>query len=174
MQARQKTPDRQSRQSNQMMSPLQANAGKIIRGQDGDLASSYAASRVGSKDQVSQSAASRISSKAYSKAQAAANEQAEYQEMNDEIAMNKALHLVPCRWERSGWRYVEADPSKTNFFKNPNRVNSFGVGADFNKHRRYGSQMRGGAASFYLTSNKSAFGQGIPANQTTYGQNFIS
>ena len=59
-------PDRQSRQSNPM-SPLRANGDKISRqgGGENDLASSYAASRVGSHknaDLVSQ-AQSRTSSK---------------------------------------------------------------------------------------------------------------
>ena len=39
------------------------------------------------------------------------------------------MHLVPCRWERSGWKYVQVDPKEHNFFKNPNRVNSFGIGS---------------------------------------------
>jgi hypothetical protein len=37
------------------------------------------------------------------------------------------MHLVPCRWQRTGWKYVEADPGSQNFFNNPNRVNSFGI-----------------------------------------------
>ena len=47
-----------------------------------------------------------------------------------EIEMNKNLHLVPSRWERSGWRYVQKDPADTQFFKSPNRVNNFGVNGD--------------------------------------------
>lgn len=92
--------------------------------------------------------------------------------MDAEIQMNQALHLVPCRWERSGWRYVQADPGHTGFFNNPNRVNNFGVMAD-GKQRRYGSHVRGGSSNFYLTSNKSAFGQVKNIGETTYGQNFI-
>jgi len=80
--------------------------------------------------------------------------------MDDEIAMNAALHLVPCRWERSGWRYVQADPAAIGFFNNPNRVNNFGVNPD---KKRYASAVRGGAASFYKTSNKSAFGEARPS-----------
>ena len=30
--------------------------------------------------------------------------------MNFEMNMNQNLHLVPSRWERSGWRYVQRDP----------------------------------------------------------------
>ena len=40
------------------------------------------------------------------------------------------LKLVPCRWSHTGWKYVQADPGKTHFFKNPNRVNSFGFNKD--------------------------------------------
>ena len=36
------------------------------------------------------------------------------------------LKLVPCRWSHTGWKYVQDDPAKTNFFSSPNRVNSFG------------------------------------------------
>jgi len=68
-----------------------------------------------------------------------------------EIEMNKNLHLVPCRWERSGWRYVQKDPADEKFFKNPNRVNNFGVNAD---KKRFASSNR---ESFYRSANKSAF-----------------
>ena len=70
-----------------------------------------------------------------------------------EIAMNNNLHLVPSRWERSGWRYVQKDPSDTQFFRNPNRVNNFGVNAE---KKRFASSNR---ESFYKSANKSAFGQ---------------
>ena len=40
------------------------------------------------------------------------------------------LHLVPCRWAHSGWRYVQKDPKDHGFFRNPNRVNNFGVAPD--------------------------------------------
>ena len=36
------------------------------------------------------------------------------------------LQLVPCRWAKSGWKYVQADPAKHSYFNSPNRVNSFG------------------------------------------------
>lgn len=71
--------------------------------------------------------------------------------MEAEIAMNQQLHLVPCRWERSGWRYVQKDPAETKFFRNPNRVNNFGVQTEVKRHT---SQQR---ESFYSSANKSAF-----------------
>ncbi len=37
------------------------------------------------------------------------------------------MQLVPCRWQKSGWKYVEVDPRETRFFSNPNRVNSTGA-----------------------------------------------
>ena len=75
--------------------------------------------------------------------------------MNFEINMNQNLHLVPSRWERSGWRYVQKDPQATDFFNNPNRVNSFGITAD---KRRYASQARGPMeSSFYASANRSGF-----------------
>lgn len=37
------------------------------------------------------------------------------------------MQLVPCRWQKSGWKYVEVDPRETRFFASPNRVNSTGT-----------------------------------------------
>lgn len=36
------------------------------------------------------------------------------------------LYLVPSRWSKSGWKYVEEDPNHHRFFSNPNRMNSHG------------------------------------------------
>ena len=84
-----------------------------------------------------------------------------------EIAMNNNLHLVPSRWERSGWRYVQKDPGETNFFRNPNRVNNFGVNAE---KKRFASSNR---ESFYKSANKSAFGNTNGREQeTSYGRFF--
>ena len=55
-----------------------------------------------------------------------------------EIQMNSNLHLVPSRWERSGWRYVQKDPADTQFFRNPNRVNNFGVESQRKRHASSG------------------------------------
>lgn len=77
-----------------------------------------------------------------------------------EIQMNKNLHLVPCRWAHSGWKYVQKDPSDTNFFQNPNRVNNFGVNAD---RKRF-------------ASSNGAYGSGITKKreeETTYGRFFL-
>lgn len=38
-----------------------------------------------------------------------------------------SLHLVPCRWSLSGWKYVKVDPNETKFFSNPHRVNGQGI-----------------------------------------------
>lgn len=81
-------------------------------------------------------------------------EKGDYDAMDVEIAMNSNLHLVPCRWERSGWRYVQKDPADVGFFNNPNRVNNFGVAS--NNKRRFASQSK--RDSFYQTQTKSAFG----------------
>jgi hypothetical protein len=37
--------------------------------------------------------------------------------------------LVPCRWQRSGWKYVKVNPEEHKYFSNPNRVNSQGYSA---------------------------------------------
>ena len=63
--------------------------------------------------------------------------------------MNANLHLVPCRWERSGWRYVQKDPAEHGFFKNPNRVNNFGIAEAGSGKRRGASTTK--RDSFYAT-----------------------
>ena len=57
--------------------------------------------------------------------------------MGDDGA-GEQLHLVPCRWSRTGWKYVNADPKVTNFFNNPNRLNSIG----FSPNRQDGKFKR--------------------------------
>ena len=37
------------------------------------------------------------------------------------------MQLVPCRWQKSGWKYVEEDPGATRFFNSPHRVYSLGT-----------------------------------------------
>lgn len=34
--------------------------------------------------------------------------------------------IVPCRWNKSGWKYLENQPYANNFFLNPNRENYTG------------------------------------------------
>ena len=53
------------------------------------------------------------------------------------------MHLVPCRWQRNGWKYVEADPQEHHFFNNPNRVNSIGFSPKKlqEQHRNYQKAM---------------------------------
>merc|ERR1711957_387538 len=36
------------------------------------------------------------------------------------------MKLVPCRWSRTGWKYVEAETKQHKFFTNPNRANCHG------------------------------------------------
>jgi len=38
-----------------------------------------------------------------------------------------SLHLVPCRWSLSGWKYVKQDPGDHRFFNSPHRVNGQGI-----------------------------------------------
>ena len=52
---------------------------------------------------------------------------ADYNQIEADMNLNDNMHLVPCRWERSGWRYVQRDPGAIGFFNNPNRMNSFGA-----------------------------------------------
>ena len=74
------------------------------------------------------------------------------------------LQLVPCRWSHTGWKYVQADPERTNFFSNPNRVNSFGFSASKkNQGRRMNSSVNAGG----FTPQESEF-------QTSYTRFFNS
>lgn len=77
---------------------------------------------------------------------------ADYDPMAAEVNPNDNMHLVPCRWERSGWRYVQKDPAKIGFFNNPNRVNNFGSPPQ----RKFASSLN--RDSFYKSANRSAFG----------------
>ena len=43
-----------------------------------------------------------------------------------ETLIGVQMQLVPCRWQKSGWKYVEVQPGSTKFFSSPNRVNSVG------------------------------------------------
>ena len=45
---------------------------------------------------------------------------------NPNETANRPMQLVPCRWSKNGWKYVEADPGHHKFFNNPNRINSVG------------------------------------------------
>jgi len=39
----------------------------------------------------------------------------------------ESLHLVPCRWSLTGWKYVKVDPQEAKYFSNPHRVNGQGI-----------------------------------------------
>ena len=81
------------------------------------------------------------------------------------------MHLVPCRWEHSGWKYVQVDPKNHNFFNNPNRINSHGISNNPKRASRHQSVKR---ESYYGTSQKSAFAGVSERKQsdTTYGRFF--
>ena len=80
------------------------------------------------------------------------------------------MHLVPCRWEHSGWKYVQVDPKEHNFFNNPNRVNSIGMSSNNMKRARHQSVKR---QSQYNASQRSAFlGNERKQSDTTYGRFF--
>ena len=85
------------------------------------------------------------------------------------MSLNDNMHLVPCRWERSGWRYVQRDPGAIGFFNNPNRINSFGAAP---VQKRFASSLN--RESFYKSANRSAFGNtsGSRAGDTSYGRAF--
>jgi hypothetical protein len=38
-----------------------------------------------------------------------------------------SLHLVPCRWSLTGWKYVKVEPGEHKFFNSPHRINGQGI-----------------------------------------------
>tara|TARA_B110000285_G_C14689208_1_gene408282 strand:- start:406 stop:585 length:180 start_codon:yes stop_codon:yes gene_type:complete len=48
------------------------------------------------------------------------------QMMQEDYEQGKEMKLVPCRWSKTGWKYVEVDPGTHKFFVNPNRANAHG------------------------------------------------
>ena len=46
------------------------------------------------------------------------------------------LHLVPTRWNPTGWKYTEQDPKSTSFFGNPNRINFHGMSPTHETRKR--------------------------------------
>ena len=61
------------------------------------------------------------------------------------------MKLVPCRWSRTGWKYVEAETKNHKFFTNPNRANSHGYSSPDQV------QQRGNADFRYKQSGDDAF-----------------
>ncbi len=72
------------------------------------------------------------------------------------------LQLVPCRWSHTGWKYVQSDPAKTQFFSSPNRVNSFGFKQNQARGKRPNHSVSGKENMFL---NESEF-------QTSYSRFF--
>ena len=50
-----------------------------------------------------------------------------------------SLHLVPCRWSLSGWKYVKVDPQNQKYFNNPHRFNGQGI---YTGHQSPNSQKK--------------------------------
>lgn len=123
-----------------MMSPrrlgaLRANGNNILGAKATDLeaARNY---KTGQMDIVS-NATSRVGGGVRAQHPADMMDTQQFNQMDN--GMDQQLHLVPCRWERSGWRYVQKDPKEHGFFRNPNRVNNFGVQS---AKRRFVSQTK--------------------------------
>jgi len=74
----------------------------------------------------------------------------------DGLFEEQEMKLVPCRWSRTGWKYVEAETKQHKFFTNPNRANCHGysspdqVKARGNADFRY--KQEGNDA--FMTTNK--------------------
>ena len=75
------------------------------------------------------------------------------------------MQLVPCRWQKSGWKYVEADPGSTKFFGNPNRVNSVGFSPD-------GTKAKAAAVQEHYAKETRQFYKEDPFATTTYSAYF--
>ena len=92
-----------------------------------------------------------------------------YEEPTESEADQPTMHLVPCRWEHSGWKYVQVDPKAHNFFNNPNRINCHGISNKPKRATRHQSVKRD---SYYGTSQRSAFLGERKQSDTTYGRFF--
>ena len=90
-----------------------------------DIVSTQTYSRLGSHPSANANAAKQQELQS----QLQAINEADLAAFDNELKMNGQMQLVPSRWERSGWRYVQAEPGDTKFFAHPNRVNNFGVHA---------------------------------------------
>ena len=73
------------------------------------------------------------------------------------------MQLVPCRWQKSGWKYVEVQPGSTKFFSSPNRVNSVGFSPKVKPDSRFAQVPE--IKQFYKED---------PFAETTYGAYFKS
>ena len=65
------------------------------------------------------------------------SEFAEQMMQDDLYEQGKEMKLVPCRWSKTGWKYVEVDPGNHKFFVNPNRANAHG----YNSPQKRGRDM---------------------------------
>ena len=72
------------------------------------------------------------------------------------------MSLVPCRWQKSGWKYVEVDPAASKYFASPNRVNSVGFSPN-SKAQMHESYLQGDQRQFFKED---------PFAQTTYSAHF--
>ena len=167
------TPDRRSRQM-EIMSPrrldaLRTNGNNILGAKNNDLDAASAFKRTQQMGDTNQASFTGAPVRGQHMSDMIDGNQLDDMDTGLQIGSNQQLHLVPCRWERSGWRYVQKDPQEHGFFKNPNRVNNFGVAPD---KRRFVSQNK--RESFYKSGNMSAFGGSNRGGQTTYGQSFAT
>ena len=63
--------------------------------------------------------------------------QADRSEFSRSVAAGEGkLHLVPTRWNPTGWKYTEKDPKTTSFFGNPNRINFHGMNQSYETRKR--------------------------------------
>jgi len=66
------------------------------------------------------------------------------------------MKLVPCRWSRTGWKYVEAETKNHKFFGNPNRTNCHGYSAPDQVQQRANADFRYKQSGHdaFMTTNK--------------------
>ena len=95
------------------LSAIRANGNKILGtpSNSKDAASAYKRNMDPRSSDMASNAPSRQPSHFETQHLANQIDSKQFDQMDAEIAMNKELHLVPCRWERSGWRYVQKDPA---------------------------------------------------------------
>jgi len=74
------------------------------------------------------------------------------------------MKLVPCRWSRTGWKYVEADTSAHKFFTNQNRNNCHGYNSPGMPSRgrakdimQHNSSTKDNTSDQFMTTNRAFF-----------------
>ena len=77
----------------------------------------------------------------------------------DQMFEEQEMKLVPCRWSRTGWKYVEAETGEHKFFKNPNRANCHGYNSPGRGRGNVDFRYKQNNTEAFMTTNEKFFSQ---------------